>query len=101
MVCQIPLATDGKNEKQYLNLELHLMNKFNPKKLLNSKWTAVNPIGKECHFIVTELLKDDVEKITGCVLEAVINNKTYPTDLALLKDSEQWKIGWKHSHQNS
>ncbi|MGO1500784.1 MAG: TIGR02450 family Trp-rich protein [Marinobacter sp.] len=31
------------------------MNNFNPKKLLNSKWTAVNPVNKEKHFLVTEL----------------------------------------------
>ena len=30
------------------------MNPLNPKKLLNSKWTAVKPRNKEKHFLVTE-----------------------------------------------
>ncbi len=28
------------------------MNKINPQKLLNSKWTAVKPVKKEKHFLV-------------------------------------------------
>jgi len=28
------------------------MNKLNPKKLLNSKWTAIPAINKEKHFII-------------------------------------------------
>ena len=71
------------------------MNTISPKKLLNSKWTAVKPTGKECHFIVTELLIDEADKIVGCVLEAVINNNNYSIDWALLKNSEQWQMGWK------
>ena len=31
------------------------MNKVNPKKLLNSKWTAQTPQNKEKHFIVTNI----------------------------------------------
>ena len=31
------------------------MNALNPKKLLNSKWTSVNPVNKEKHFLVTEV----------------------------------------------
>lgn len=34
-----------------------LVNKFNPKKLLNSKWTALNPQNKELHFIVVKLIE--------------------------------------------
>ena len=36
------------------------MNKINPKKLLNSKWTAVKPTNKEKHFLVTEIEFDEV-----------------------------------------
>jgi hypothetical protein len=31
------------------------LNKINPKKLLNSKWTAVEPKKGERHFMVTEV----------------------------------------------
>jgi hypothetical protein len=30
------------------------MNNINPKKLLNSKWTAVTPVNKEKHFMNSE-----------------------------------------------
>lgn len=70
------------------------MNTFNPKKLLNSKWTAVKPVNKERHFIVTELVKDE-DTIIGCVLEAIINHHTYTMQLADLKASDDWQIGWK------
>lgn len=74
--------------------EAFVMNRINPKKLLLSKWTAVTPQNKERHFIVTELIKDDDNQITGCQLEAVINHHVYAIDWQLLKNSEQWRMGW-------
>ena len=50
------------------------MHRINPEKLLLSKWTAVKPLKKERHFIVTRLLRGDDEQVTGCELEAVINS---------------------------
>jgi len=35
------------------------LNKINPKKLLNSKWTAVEPKKREKHFMVTEVEFDE------------------------------------------
>lgn len=70
-------------------------NQINPKKLLRSKWTAVNPENKELHFIVTKLIRDDEETIVACELEAVINKNTYQLDWTLLKDTSQWLTGWK------
>jgi tryptophan-rich hypothetical protein len=35
------------------------MNNINVKKLINSKWTATNPINKEKHFLITELEFDE------------------------------------------
>ena len=40
------------------------MNKLNPKKLLNSKWTAVPAINKEKHFIVIDVEFDDEQRVT-------------------------------------
>ena len=35
------------------------MNNLNPKKLLNSKWTATPAINKEKHFIIVEVEYDE------------------------------------------
>ena len=71
------------------------MNRFNPKKLLNSKWTACNPQNKELHFIATQLIRDEEDVITGCKLEAVMSKNIYPQTLEELKKADNWLIGWK------
>jgi tryptophan-rich hypothetical protein len=71
------------------------MNHINPAKLLLSKWSAVNPVRKERHFIVTRLIRDEKGTITACELEAVINNNLYQLDWHELKDSRLWLAGWK------
>ena len=70
------------------------MNTFNPKKLLNSKWTAVTPVNKALHFIVTELHFDADRHVTFCVLEAVINQQTFVLPPTSLKESSIWMQGW-------
>jgi len=40
------------------------VNRINPKKLLNSKWTAVNPTKKEKHFLITEVEFDEEGVVT-------------------------------------
>ena len=72
-----------------------MSNKINPNKLLQSKWTAVTPQNKELHFIVTKLIRDEDEVVISCELEAVINKNNYQIDWTLLKDTEQWLMGWK------
>jgi tryptophan-rich hypothetical protein len=71
------------------------MNKINAKKLLNSKWTAVKPINKEKHFIITELEFDDNGNVTYCLIEAVISNQTQLMNWEELKENERWLQGWK------
>ena len=71
------------------------MNKINPKKLLNSKWTAVNPVKKEKHFLVSELDFDDEGEVIHCLIEAIISNRLELIDWKLLKDSDNWLQGWK------
>ena len=51
------------------------MNKISPKKLLNSKWTAVVPSNKEKHFLITELKFDENNIVTHCLIESVISNR--------------------------
>ena len=71
------------------------MNKINPKKLLNSKWTAVRPVDKEKHFIVTEVEFDEDDEVILCVLEAVFTKRANPIDWHDLKDDSRWVFGWK------
>lgn len=68
--------------------------RINPKKLLNSKWTAVSPLYREKHFLVIELILDDCEAIQGCVLEAVINRRQQSIDWRALLDESTWRQGW-------
>ena len=70
------------------------MNRFNPEKLLQSKWTARQPRSREKHFIVTAVLRDAEERPVGCVLEAVLSRREYPLDWLALRDDEQWLQGW-------
>lgn len=73
-----------------------MVNQVNPRKLHLSKWTAQVPQNREKHFLVTELIRDEDEVITGCILEAVINQNSYTlTDWRELKDRERWRQGWK------
>ena len=71
------------------------MNKFNPKKLLNSKWTAVKPVRKEKHFIVTDVKFDDAGVVIACTIEAVISRRSMSTQWLDLQDTKVWLQGWK------
>jgi len=74
-----------------------LVNKFNPKKLLNSKWTAVNPQNRELHFIVVKLIESEEQEgeIQGCLLQSVMHKKDYQIACMDLKDGSVWQQGWK------
>lgn len=71
------------------------MNTINPKKLLNSKWTTVNPLNREKHFMVTEVEFDEGGVVIACLIEAVLSKRATPIEWQDLKDSEQWLQGWK------
>jgi tryptophan-rich hypothetical protein len=71
------------------------MNKVTPKALLNSKWTKTNVVNKEKHFIITQVDFDEEQKVTNCIIEAVMTHNEYAIDWRDLKISEQWRIGWK------
>ena len=70
--------------------------KLNPKKLLNSKWTAVKPVNKEKHFMVTKLIIRDEETqvIEAVEIEAVMTWRVQVIDWHALQDSGVWKQGW-------
>ena len=69
---------------------------LNPKKLLHSKWTAVKPVNKEKHFIVTKLLlpEDPLATIEFVELEAVYSNRIQLIAWRELQDYAIWQQGW-------
>lgn len=71
------------------------MTNINPKKLLNSKWTALKPKNKEKHFLITEMKFDEDGKVIHCLIEAVMSKRTESIDWNILRNSEQWLQGWK------
>lgn len=71
------------------------MHQINPKKLLHSKWTAVRPVNKEKHFMVTELKFDEDDNVTHCLLEAVLTKREAAIDWQQLKNTAHWQQGWQ------
>ena len=71
------------------------LNRINPKKLLNSKWTAVKPKNKEKHFMITEVEFDEEGDVIHCLIEAVMTHNECAIDWQDLKDDAQWRQGWK------
>lgn len=71
------------------------MNRINPKKLHNSKWTAVAPKNKEKHFIVSDIEFDEEGEVVSCCIEAVMSKRSKPIDWQELKQESQWIHGWQ------
>lgn len=70
--------------------------RLNPKKLLHSKWTAIKPVNKEKHFMVTKIIIRDEETqvIENVEIEAVMTGRVQVIDWHTLQDSGVWKQGW-------
>ena len=71
------------------------MNKISPKSLLHSKWTKLDVVNKEKHFVVTKMTFDEQQRVIECLIEAVISGKEYNIQWRDLKNSMLWKVGWK------
>ncbi|WP_158967903.1 TIGR02450 family Trp-rich protein [Paraglaciecola sp. L3A3] len=71
------------------------MNNINPKKLLNSKWTAVEPLNKEKHFLVSDIEFDEEGIVVLCSIEAIMSKLCILIDWRDLKDETKWIFGWK------
>ncbi len=67
---------------------------INPAKLLRSKWTAVQPVNKEKHFLVTRVIQNDEHVVVSCVVEAVLTHKEYEIDWRALTNKACWLTGW-------
>lgn len=62
---------------------------------MNSKWTAVNPVNDEKHFLVTRLEMGKHGEVAHCLMEAVISNRPMSIDWKELEDTSDWIQGWK------
>ena len=73
------------------------MNRLSPKKLLLTKWTAVKPIAKQKHFLVSKVIlpEQPSEKIEFIEIEAVYSKKTTLIAWRDLTNSELWLQGWQ------
>lgn len=78
-----------------LNFDNYTMNRINPAKLANSKWTAVTPLKREKHFLVTDAEYDEEGRVVSCTLQAILSKNDYLIDWRDLKDVSQWQYGWK------
>lgn len=73
-----------------------LSNSVQPKKLLLSKWTALQRVGKEKHFLVCKLHWPETpeEKLEWVEIEAVYSQVSRRIAWRDLKDSTLWQRGW-------
>ena len=75
---------------------------LSPKKLLLSKWTAVNPTHKEKHFIVTKVIVPELPalpvpptlRVETVELQAVHSGRIALMPWRELTDESRWRQGW-------
>ena len=72
------------------------MNPLNPKKLLLSKWTAVRPMGKQKHFLVSRVIQAELptDPIALVEIESVFSEASQVIPWRDLQDAEVWRQGW-------
>lgn len=72
------------------------MNPLNPKKLLLTKWTAVTPMAKEKHFLVSRVIQPEqpTDPIESVEIEAVFSKATQVVPWRALQDDNVWRQGW-------
>ena len=70
---------------------------LNPKKLLLSKWTAVKPVAKQKHFLVSKIIAPEMpdQPIEFVEIEAIYTKKTRQIAWRELADTDMWIQGWK------
>lgn len=69
--------------------------RINPQKLLLSKWTAATPRRREKHFIVTELIRDELGQVLQIELQAVLTKRIELIAWQALQNQQDWLMGWK------
>ena len=69
---------------------------INPRKLMLSKWTALQPQNREKHFLVVRVLQpeDPQLPVTEVELEAVYSRRSQIIPWKTLIDDTRWRQGW-------
>ena len=72
------------------------MNPLNPKKLRLTKWTAVKPIAKQKHFLVSRVIQPEVETdpVELVEIESVFSKAKQIIHWRELQNDEVWRQGW-------
>ncbi len=72
------------------------MNPLNPKKLLLTKWTAVKPLAKQKHFLVSRVVEPEspTDPVVSVEIEAVFSKATQFIALRELQNDSVWRQGW-------
>lgn len=72
------------------------MNPLNPKKLQLTKWTAVQPVAKQKHFLVSRVIQPEsaTDPIEWVEIEAVFSKATQIIAWRNLQDDTVWRQGW-------
>jgi tryptophan-rich hypothetical protein len=71
-------------------------NALSTKKLLHTKWTAVEPRNKEKHFLVTRIIEPEPpgSPVVLVEIEAVHSKRTRTIGWRELTDAARWARGW-------
>jgi len=72
------------------------MDPLNPKKLLLTKWTAVMPIAKQKHFLVSRVILPELptDPIESVEIESVFSKATQVIAWRELQNESVWRQGW-------
>jgi tryptophan-rich hypothetical protein len=72
------------------------MNPLNPKKLLLTKWSAVKPVAKQKHFLVSRVIQPKLETdaVEWVEIEAVFSKTTQVIQWRDLQNDAVWRQGW-------
>lgn len=72
------------------------MNPLNPKKLMLTKWTAVKPVAKQKHFLVSKVIPPELptDPIEWVEIESVFSKATQIIPWRDLQNDEVWRQGW-------
>ena len=72
------------------------MNPLNPKKLLLTKWTAVIPIAKQKHFLVSRVIQPEqpTDPIQDVEIESMFSKATQIIAWRELQNDCVWRQGW-------
>jgi tryptophan-rich hypothetical protein len=72
------------------------MTAINPKKLLLTKWTAVKPVAKQKHFLVSRVIQPELptDPIEMVEIEAVFSKTVQVIRWRDLQNDEVWRQGW-------